>query len=131
MASVKLPGLDLSRFTDVVKNIITPDKIISEQNRLIKLSQSRVGLFIVKQTNMWIDEAKNREIPSMLFSEFWYEGEVCFLFADTNTGKTALAVQIGESIARGQCIQSFEMQAKAQKVLYLDFELSDQVPLEI
>ena len=36
----------------------------------------------------------------MLFGEFWHQGELCILFADTNAGKSVLAVQIGESIAR-------------------------------
>ena len=46
------------------------------------------GLFTVKPANLWIEQAKTRPIPQMLFSEFWHEGELCILFADTNLGKS-------------------------------------------
>ncbi len=49
-----------------------------------------------------------------------------YLFADTNTGKSILAVQIGNSIATGQHIPGFTFGTIKQKVLYLDFELSDK-----
>lgn len=84
------------------------------------------SLFTVKTANEWIAESKLRPAPKMLFSEFWYEGETCILFADTNTGKSILAVQIGDSISRGECISGFELETDAQPVLYFDFELSDK-----
>ena len=62
----------------------------------------------------------------MLFSEFWHEGEICILFADTNVGKSILAVQIGNAISRGVAIKNFKLEAKKQSVFYLDFELSDK-----
>jgi RecA-family ATPase len=87
---------------------------------------NKKGLFLVKEASQWINEAKVRPIPKMLFSEFWHEGELCILFADTNTGKSILAVQIGNSIATGEEIHGFTFEAEKQKVLYLDFELSDK-----
>jgi RecA-family ATPase len=94
--------------------------------KLKKDIKDKKGLFLVKEASQWIEEAKNRPIPKMLFSEFWHEGELCILFADTNTGKSILAVQIGNSIATGEPIKGFNFDAKKQKVLYLDFELSDK-----
>lgn len=91
-----------------------------------KEAEYKKGLFIVKEASVWIEEAKIRPIPKMLFSEFWHEGELCILFADTNTGKSILAVQIGDSIATGQPVKGFKFEAEKQKVLYLDFELSDK-----
>jgi len=84
------------------------------------------NLFVVKTANEWIDEAKNRPIPKMLFSEFWFEGEICILFADTNLGKSILAVQIGNSISTGEHIKDFKLEALEQSVLYFDFELSNK-----
>ncbi len=81
---------------------------------------------VVKTTNQWINEAKQRPIPKMLFSEFWYENELSILFADTNTGKSVLAMQIANSISKGEAIHGFKFEAGAQNVLYLDFELSDK-----
>jgi archaellum biogenesis ATPase FlaH len=84
------------------------------------------GLFVIKEVNQWIEEAKARPIPQKLFGDFWYEGELCILFADTNLGKSILAVQIGDSISRGRPIKNFILEAAAQSVVYFDFELSDK-----
>lgn len=78
----------------------------------------------IKRSYEWIEEAMKMPIPQMLFDEFWYEGEICILFADTNTGKSILAVQIADSISTGLPINGFRMEAGAQPVMYLDFELS-------
>lgn len=84
------------------------------------------GLFLVRPANRWIEQAKGRPIPKMLFGEFWFEGELCILFADTNLGKSILAVQIGNSITRSESIKGFKLQATRQPILYFDFELSDK-----
>jgi len=102
--------------SEITKHILTTAKEV----------KSKKGLFMVKEASVWIEEAKKRPIPNMLFSEFWHEGELCILFADTNTGKSILAVQIGNSIALGEPIPGFKLEAPKQKVLYLDFELSDK-----
>lgn len=106
------------------------ERIIQEdiEHHVSQLEQESTAkdCLIVKPANTWIEEAKKRPIPNMLFSELWYEGELCILFADTNVGKSILAVQIGESVSSGIPIDSFKLEAKAQRVLYLDFELSDK-----
>lgn len=84
------------------------------------------GLLKVQTASLWLEEASKRPIPQMLFSEFWLEGELCMLFADTNVGKSILAVQLGDSISRGLPIPGFRLEASPQKVLYVDFELSDK-----
>ena len=84
------------------------------------------GLFIVNKANNDIAKAKNMPNPKMLFSEFWHEGELCVLYGEAATGKSALAVQIANSITRGRPIRDFKMTAKSQKVLYCDFELSNK-----
>ncbi len=91
---------------------------------LAQKEQENQSLFTVKTANDWIEEAKQNPIPNMLFSEFWFENEVCILFADTNLGKSILAVQIANSISKGSAIKGFKISANAQKVAYLDFELS-------
>ena len=95
-----------------------------EENK--KISQNEIGLFKVQTANDWIEQAKARPIPKMLFSEFWHEGEVSILFADTNLGKSILAVQIADSISQGNSIPGFKLEAQTQKVLYFDFELTDK-----
>lgn len=92
---------------------------------LAKLKGSQ-ELFTIHTANHWMEQAKQRPIPLMLFDVLFHEGEICILFADTNLGKSILAVQIGNSISTGETIRGFRLEAPKQKVLYFDFELSDK-----
>jgi hypothetical protein len=89
-------------------------------------TKKKNGLFLIRTANDCIEEAKKRPVPEMLFGAFWYEGELCILFADTNLGKSVLAVQIGDSISTGRAVPGFHMEASPQIVLYFDFELGDK-----
>ncbi len=80
----------------------------------------------LRSANDWMREAKKRPIPRALFGEFWREGEMAVLFGDTGKGKSALAMQIAESIAAGRGFGPFAMKVEAQPVLYLDLEMSDK-----
>jgi hypothetical protein len=81
-------------------------------------------MFTIENGNRWLELARREPEAKMLFGELWHQGELCMLFADTNIGKSVLAVQLGESIARGQSIAPFTCQAPPARVLYIDFELS-------
>jgi RecA-family ATPase len=105
-------------------DIITKD--IADNQKQLENKSLESSCLVVKKANTWVEEAKNRPIPNMLFSELWYEKEVCILFADTNLGKSILAVQIADSISKGIAIPGFKLESKPKKVLYLDFELSDK-----
>ncbi len=83
-------------------------------------------LFMVRTANHWMEQASLRPTPKMLFDKFWYEGELCILFADSNLGKSILAVQIGNSVCIGKPIDHFKLEADKQPVLYCDFELTDK-----
>jgi hypothetical protein len=83
-------------------------------------------LFKVRTLGEWIDGAKRRPTPKKLFGEFWLEGEIAIMFADTGKGKSILAVQIAESLATGKSIDPLVNQASPQTALYLDFELTDK-----
>lgn len=74
------------------------------------------SIFTVMSANDTIEEASKKDKPKRLFGEYWIEGEVCCLFSDTNVGKSALAVQIGDIVARDI--------KEDENVLYYDFELS-------
>jgi RecA-family ATPase len=83
-------------------------------------------LLIVKSANDWLKQAQERPISAQLFSEFWFEGELCIFFSDTNLGKSILAVTLATSLSEGQPIPGFNLQGGPRTVLYLDFELSDK-----
>jgi hypothetical protein len=81
--------------------------------------------FLIKPAAEWLQATDNgTEAAATLFGDFWYQGELCILFADTNVGKSILAVQIGDSLSRGEPIPGFYGARKPEKVLYFDFELS-------
>lgn len=83
-----------------------------------------VELFDIYPANEWMAMETEHETPQMLFGNFWLEGELCILFADTNMGKSLLAVQLADSITRGEPIAPFTLGAEASPVLYIDFELT-------
>jgi hypothetical protein len=74
--------------------------------------------------NRWLELGEREPDPQMLFGELWHQNELCILFADTNAGKSVLAVQIADSIASHRPIRPFSLTAKKSVVLYIDFELS-------
>lgn len=126
---------DIDKDFNVISPIFEIEKYIGikeikeETDRLLKScldSQENKGLFKVRTANQWMEEAKIRPIPKMLFNEFWFDGELCILFADTNLGKSILAVQIGNSISKGEPILGFKLESETQPILYFDFELSDK-----
>lgn len=73
-------------------------------------------IFNVASANDIITDTQQEAEPVKLWDEFWYEHEVCCLFADANAGKSLLAVQIARDIAHKM--------PTTDTVLYYDFELS-------
>lgn len=117
------PQFELKKYGIDITDIKTEtEQLIKKGNE----AQECKGLFTVKTASRWIEQAKTRPIPQMLFGELWFEGELCILFADTNLGKSILAVQIGNSISRGEQIPGFTLETPKQPILYFDFELSDK-----
>ena len=82
--------------------------------------------FNLKSANEWIEEAKSKPIPKMLFGELWFQNEICILFADSNVGKSILAVQIAEHICKGENTCNLDIEIIPQQVIYFDFELSSK-----
>jgi predicted ATP-dependent serine protease len=84
------------------------------------------NLFNLKPANEWIADVEKRPLQKALFGDFWLEGELAILFSDTGRGKSTLAVQIAEALARGIRIEPMTEVPPAQKVLYFDFEMSEK-----
>ena len=75
------------------------DASLSESERVLNEVPTNVGMFNIKSANQYMLEAAKRPNPKSLYKTFWHEGETCCLFADTNLGKSILAVQIASEIA--------------------------------
>jgi len=89
------------------------------------MDKKKYSILNYKTAPEWIEFAKTLPDPEMLFDTFWFEGELCFFFSDTGSGKTILAVQIAQSIATGKPIhEDVKMNTKQQKVFLCEFELS-------
>lgn len=102
--------------TNKEESVSTDETEILERFAESSLEDSKtmdVGLLTIKSFNQVLIDAAKKKEPTKLYDEFWYEGETCCLFADSNVGKSILAVQIARNIAT------------SQKVLYFDFELSE------
>ncbi|HEV7644636.1 MAG TPA: AAA family ATPase [Pyrinomonadaceae bacterium] len=105
-----------------VKVIIPPEDVNAHEREI----QNHHNLFNLKPANQWLEDAGKKPAAKSLFGDFWLEGELSILFSDTNRGKSTLAMQIAEALARGKAIAPMESVPDAQKVLYLDFELSEK-----
>ncbi len=103
----------------------------------------RDSLFETKPANQWLQtEAANKQ-QTELFRGLWRTGELAVLFAESGAGKSILAMQIAESIARGRPLlrdtetgrhreaetrfpaSAHHSVTASLPVLYLDLERSD------
>jgi hypothetical protein len=101
-------------------------------------------LFRTRTAAEWIEEAKIQPRPACLLGDLWLEGELAVMLGEHGSGKTVLAMQVAESIARGKEVLGFtpdsatdtqdsgddgggsgdQPSTRAQRVLYFDLELS-------
>jgi RecA-family ATPase len=108
---------------------ISKPKVVAISTQLTGSSSAIANtstLLNIRSANKCLVDAMNRPIPKKLFGDFWFEGELSILFADTNLGKSILSVQIANAISKGESISGFPLEAKQQNVLYFDFEMSDK-----
>lgn len=103
---------------------LNPDALNVDAGQLLNTNDDAGEAFLVKSANEWLEHEGTRPMPNKLFGEFWYQGELCILFSDTNIGKSILAVQLGNSLTRAEAIAPFTFEGPSQTVLYFDFELS-------
>lgn len=103
-------GKDIKHNIEIQQRIL--DKVYNPQDPQEEVN----NIHISKMMNDTIADAKQKPNPIQLYKNLFFENEVCCLFANTNLGKSVLAVQIAEEIAKNQ----------HKRVLYFDYELSDK-----
>ncbi len=91
-------------------------------------------LLFARPVSHWLSIGRRLPPQPHLFGPLWLVGELCILFARTGAGKSVLAMQIAESLARGVPIPPFDREAAPrvppQRVLFIDFELDcDQLAM--
>ena len=87
---------------------------ILEEVEKAKRAPKVAGILTIKSANDWIEDAAKRPDPKLYFHGLIVQYENTVLFASSNVGKSILAVQIGEDIAR------------SEKIYYIDLELADK-----
>ena len=70
-------------------------------------------VFDYSTMNEIINEGMKEEKRKALYKNLWFEKELTILFGETNCGKSLLALQIAEEIAKG-----------GEKVMYFDYEMN-------
>ena len=102
-----------------MSSLLSIEKIKSHSLDMINVEKAvedvlNYGMLSVRSVNKTLQDASSRPNPRDLYWGLWHEGETGCLFADSGTGKSILAVQMGMEIA------------ETDKVLYIDCELSDK-----
>ncbi len=85
-----------------------------KDTKIANCNLKHAGLLSIKAANEWIQESMKTPDPKMYFNNLIVQYENTVIFASSNVGKSILATQIAESIA------------KTEKVLYVDLELSSK-----
>ena len=102
-----------------MSSLLSIEKIKSHSLDMVNIEKAvedvlNYGMLSVRSVNKTLQDASSRPNPRDLYWGLWHEGETGCLFADSGTGKSILAVQMGMEIA------------ETDKVLYIDCELSDK-----
>jgi len=74
-------------------------------------------------------KARGEKPMKQLFGNYLHTGEIMFLAGDTGAGKTLLAFQIADNLTNGKETLNLKNEAEPLKVLYYDFEMSNQALL--
>jgi RecA-family ATPase len=99
---------------------------IANQYATLSVRTRKLNVLEVLPAKEWMDRGSKMAKPKMLFGPLWFTGELTVLFAGTGVGKTVLAVYIADLISSGKQWLPFPNECGPQKVLYIDFELSNK-----
>lgn len=112
-----------------------PDSVKEQRERRAKLAAKEYpDVLSAKPMDRWLESFFPGTAEDELFGPFWLRGELAILFSSAGIGKSVLATQIAESLARGVRLDPFRgspgSPVPPQRVLYLDFELGREQLLQ-
>jgi hypothetical protein len=64
-------------------------------------SAPKSAAFVAKPAADWVAEIEGKATPLRLLDDLWLEGEMAVCFGERGSGKSVLAVQVADAIARG------------------------------
>jgi len=95
------------------------------RNYLNLIGKKNLSFLKIEEANKTMEEALKKPAQKKCFREFFFEGEVSLMFAESGAGKSILSVQIAEALSGGAG-NLIKPEIEPGKVLYFDFELSDR-----
>ena len=110
---------------DYLEDDDNEDEDTPENNEPVNYEYDTSGAFTIRSGTEWYAQNDDLLPEAQLFGDLWMQNDLCIMFADTNVGKSILAVQLADSVSRGLPIPGFGFTAEPAPVLYFDFELSD------
>ena len=111
---------------DIAAIIAKVESTPIEEHETPPETERKQSFLSIKTMNKDITDGKSKPKMLKMFGELWRRGQSCLLFATDGAGKSALAVQIGDALARGESVcDMFQNECDPQRVLYFDFEFSD------
>lgn len=105
--------------------------LAEEKKKFPKAYSPKPKMLYILPVQEFIESGVQWGPMKQLFGPFWLQGEVSVLYSTPGVGKSALAVQIAESLARGSAMAPFDpvqpgCEVPPLRVLYIDFELTRQ-----
>lgn len=88
------------------------DEDSTENNEPADYEYDQSGAFTIRSGAEWYAQNDDLLPEAQLFGDLWMQNDLCIMFADTNIGKSILAVQIADSISRGLPIPGFGFSAE-------------------
>lgn len=91
------------------------------------VSNEAPGMLWCRTMNRWMGTVREGLSEDALFGPFWRKYELAIMFSSAGVGKSLLATQIAEHLARGFRMEPFLCTPPISapcRVLYLDFELT-------
>ena len=89
-----------------------------------ELTRKTQGIFTFKRACDTVKEQKDAPPARQIFGSYIHEGELSIVFAESNVGKSIVAVQVCDGIARGSSfIAGMRCEVEGQPVIYYDLEL--------
>jgi hypothetical protein len=124
------PEPDLDRYDSALRwnGESSPDRLTLKTRKQNPRMFNEPEMLLARPASDWVDIAVRTPPSGQLFGPFWRDEELSVMFGGTGTGKSVLAIQIAESLARGFRLPPFAEdnlpECEPQRVLYLDFELN-------
>lgn len=97
-------------------------KLKKEQQRTAPERLCRDGMFETRAATKWFGNSDRKASDEFLYGNLWRRGELAVLFGETGVGKSILATQIAETIARGVFLPGVRRKKPGKHVLYFDLE---------